>query len=294
MAKQYYYFIAGLPAISMDDSKLAYSPEQFREQARAQLSEGDYRLIELLHLPSELANLLKVLYKKATDFGPEALYDHAFWQEFLDHHKHLISNPSVPEPPEYSAFPSFVGDMVIDLLKEEDLPPYPTAEHRLLQALFAFYAEHTNRFIREWFNLERNIKNILVALNGRNHKLDYAKYLIGEDDTVKNLAHSHAADFGLGKEHPLFDNVLRIYDQNNILYRERGYDILRNKWIDEENFFDYFNIDRLLGYYSKLRIIHRWLRADADLGKEVFHDTLNKLENSFEFPEDFNIKIKQK
>ncbi|MCB5269916.1 MAG: hypothetical protein LHW43_07450 [Candidatus Cloacimonetes bacterium] len=49
-----------------------------------------------------------------------------------------------------------------------------------------------------------------------------------------------------------------------------------------------------MGYYSKLRIIHRWLRADADLGKEVFHDTLNKLENSFEFPEDFNIKIKQK
>jgi hypothetical protein len=294
MAKQYYYFIAGLPAISMDDTKLAYNPEQFREEAKAQLSEDDYQLIELLHLPAELSNLLTVLYKKEPGEMAEALHDAEFWQAFIDFIKHRLSSNNLPTPHEYTFLPDFVTELVSTMLKEEDLPPYPAAEHMILQAFFSFCANHSNRFIREWFELERNVKNILVAINGRNHKLEFAKYLIGEDDTVKNLAHSHAADFGLGKDHPLFDAVQRIWEQNDILYRERGYDVLRNKWIDEQNFFDYFNIDRLLGYYSKLRIIHRWLKADAELGKEVFHDTLNKLESSFEFPEDFNIKIKHK
>ncbi|HCX60343.1 MAG TPA: DUF2764 domain-containing protein, partial [Candidatus Cloacimonas sp.] len=64
MAKQYYYFIAGLPSISMDDSKLVYNPVQFRDEAKAQLSEEDFKLIQVLHLPEDIANLLKTIYKK--------------------------------------------------------------------------------------------------------------------------------------------------------------------------------------------------------------------------------------
>jgi len=294
MAKQYYYFIASLPAISMDDNKLVYNPEQFRTEAKTQLKETDYRLLLLLHLLDELANLLKVLYGIEIESEDDSLFDAGYWQEFIALAKQRLSNPNVQFPDQYSILPAFVLAFVCELLNLEDLPPFLDAEHKILQIFFAYCAKHENRFIKEWFELERNIRNILVAINGRNHKLEYAKYLIGDDYMVKNLSQSHAADFGLGKEHPLFDSVFRIWEQNDILYRERGYDILRNKWIDDQNFFDYFNINRLLGYYSKLRIIRRWLTADAELGKEVFHDTLNKLENSFEFPEDFNIKIKQK
>ncbi|HRX76566.1 MAG TPA: DUF2764 family protein, partial [Candidatus Cloacimonadota bacterium] len=33
MANQYYYFIAGLPSISLDDTKLVYPVSQFRDDA---------------------------------------------------------------------------------------------------------------------------------------------------------------------------------------------------------------------------------------------------------------------
>ncbi|NLN35662.1 MAG: DUF2764 family protein [Candidatus Cloacimonetes bacterium] len=290
MAKQYYYFIAGLPSISMDDSKLVYNPVQFRDEAKAQLSEEDFKLIQVLHLPEDIANLLKTIYKKEQALNPEGLYSKEFWEEFIAFVKHSLDSINLETPSEYRSLPPFVKETAAELLQMEDLPTFPLAEHRILSRLFSYCAHHSNRFIREWFELECNIRNILAAINGRNHELDFAKYLIGEDDIVKNLTHSHAADFGMGKEHPLFDSLQRIWEQNNILYRERGYDVLRSKWIDDQNFFDFFNVDRLLGYYSKLRIINRWLKADAELGKEVFHDTLNKLENSFEYPEDFNIK----
>lgn len=294
MAKQYYYFIAGLPSISLDDSKLAYSPEQFRDEAKAQLSPGDYQLLLLLHLPEELANLLKIIYKQEALIGSETLYSQEYWQEFIAFCKHRLESPAMAIPPLFDTLPPFVLELSAEILGMEDIPPFLSTEHKFLVAFFDFCAVHSNRFIREWFELERNLKNILVAINGRAHEIEYSKYLIGSDDTVKSLSHSHAADFGLGKEHPLFDSIQRIWEQNNILFRERGYDVLRGKWIDEQNFFDYFNVDRLLGYYSKLRIINRWLKASPELGKEVFHDTLNKLENSFDFPEDFNIRIKQK
>lgn len=294
MAKQYYYFIAGLPGISLDDSKLTYSPEQFRDDAKAQLSANDLALLQLLHLPADLQNLLNLLYKVDQEPHPETLYSSAYWQDYLSYLLAKTENQRMPVPAEFSQLPAFVEATLLPALAREELPLLASLEHDLLGAFFAFAVSHSNAFIREWFELERQIKNILAAINARHHEKEYAKYLIGNDEDVQNLSKSHAADFNLGKHHPVFDNIQRIWEQNNILQRERGYDMFRAKWIDEQNFFEYFNIDRILGYYTKLRLIYRWLKADADLGKEVFHDTLNKLENSFSFPEDFNIKIKQK
>lgn len=295
MARQYYYFIAGLPTISIDDSKLAITPELFRQQAAEQLSSEDYSLLKLLHLPDEISNLLLELYKRHDkQSNPEGLNSPDYWRGYLDFLRHKADSPNLETPKEYAYLPSFIAQTILDAFAEEELPPSSVLEHQLLSHFFDFVAEHSNKFIVEWFELQRNIKNILSAINGRHHELDFAPYLIGDDETVTNLKKSHAADFSLGKDHPFFDELMRIWEQNNILYRERSYDVLRNKWIDAQNFFEYFNIDRILGYYSKLRIINRWLIADAELGKEVFHDTLNKLENSFEFPDDFNIRIKQK
>lgn len=56
-------------------------------------------------------------------------------------------------------------------------------------------------------------------------------------------------------------------------------------------FFNYFNIDRILGYYAQLRILERWQGMEPTLGKEVFHDTMDNLVNSFKFPEQFNVKL---
>jgi len=294
MAKQYYYFIAGLPSISLDDTKLMYSPESFREDAKAQLSKEDYALLKLLHLPQDLLVLLDVLYKQEKDADPEALHDLEYWHTYRDYLIAKADNKTLPTPPMFIELPDFIQNIVIPALQLEDMPPRTELEHSLISAFFSFVVSHPNAFISQWFDLQRQIRNILTAINGRNHDLEYARYLIGDGDDVLQLSKSHAADFGLGKDHPVFDPIQRIWEQNNILYRERGYDIFQAKWIDQQNFFEYFNVDRILGYYSKLRLIHRWLQADAELGKEVFQDTLDKLENSFSFPEDFNIKIKQK
>lgn len=294
MAKQYYYFIAGLPAVSMDDTKLIYSPQQFRIDAVAQLSNQDMELLYLLHLPDDLGNLLNILYKTGKELSPEGLLSDEYWTGWLEYLRAKSENKDLARPEAYQNLPDFVERIILDAIAAEELPDFSVTEHALLSAFHIYCEQHSNSFVSAWFAHERNIRNILLAINARHHELPFAQYLIGNDETVQNLAKSHAQDFNLGKDHPLFDPLIRIWEQNNILYRERGYDVLRAKWIDNQNFFEYFNIDRILGYYTKLRLVSRWINADPDHGKEIFQDTLDKLENSFSFPEDFNIKTKRK
>ena len=294
MSRDYFYFISGLPNLNFEDSKLAYSPEQFRTEAAAQLSESDFRFLEILHLPQDLENLLRLVYKSEKDFNPEGLYPDSHWEAYLEFLRRKLDKPDLACPPEFSILPEFVGNTLLRILQQEDMQSLLKTEGELIRQFYAWTARHENDFLAKWFNFDAHLRNILVAINGRKFNLAYADYLVGEDELTETLAKSHAADFGLGKEDELFESLIRIYEQNNLLYREKTYDILRWKWIDNQNFFNYFNIDRILGYYCKLRILSRWLKADPNWGKEVFHDTLNALENSFTFPEDFNIKSVKK
>lgn len=294
MSRDYFYFISGLPNLNFEDSKLAYSPEQFRTEALAQLSEADFKLLEILHLPQDMDNLLRLVYKTGKDADPEGLHPDSYWEAYLEFLRRKLDKPDLACPAEFARLPEFLGSILLKLMHQEEMQAQLKTDIELTREFYGWTAKSDNLFIRSWFAYEAHLKNILVAINGRKFNLPYSDYLVGEDELTEKLAKSHAADFGLGKEDELFEALIRIYEQNNLLYREKTYDILRWKWIDNQNFFNYFNIDRILGYYCKLRILSRWLKADPNWGKEVFHDTLSALENSFTFPEDFNIKSVKK
>jgi len=292
--QEYFYFISGLPNISFEDTKQVFTPENFRIEAKAQLSDSDFQLLDAMHLPQDFDNLLIALYKAPKEANPEGIFSAGDWENYLAYLKATIDNPRLECPSEFAGLPLFVHDTICRILQQEEMQPIMQTEQELLVQFYAWAAEHSNQFIVRWFGYDAHLRNVLTAIAGRKFELPYAQYLIGEGETVEKLAKSHAADFGLGKADELFETLIRIYEQNNILFREKGYDILRWKWIDNQNFFNYFNIDRILGYYCKLRILSRWLKADPNMGKEVFHDTLDALENSFSFPEDFNIKSVKK
>jgi hypothetical protein len=105
MAMQYYYFIAGLPGISLDDTKLSYTPEQFRRDAAAQLSEKDFALLMLLHLPEDMQNLLGYLYKDDRDPDPEGIYAREFWEEFRLYLLARVENRDLDVAPQFSDYP---------------------------------------------------------------------------------------------------------------------------------------------------------------------------------------------
>jgi hypothetical protein len=290
MHTQYYYFVAGLPALGIDDSKSQITLAGFMDQAKTQLTAHDFRLLLMLTLPEDVSDLLRIIYKQEGEGRPIDECSRMFWSVYAGQMKQKAVDSSISIGADYRIYPEFWHRIILEAFQAEEMPPFLETQHKMLEAIFAYVDKLPSKFLAQWFGFNRDIRNILTAINGRAHKVEFSRWLVGKGELVEKLSKSHAADFGLGKGHELLESLTRIWEQNNILYRERGYDILRWKWIDNFNFFNYFNIDRILGYYAQLRILERWLQLDPTYGKEVFHDTMDSLSNSFSFPEQFNVK----
>lgn len=123
---------------------------------------------------------------------------------------------------------------------------------------------HRNRFVREYFRADLNI---------RNAKVEYLNKTLGrpEGKDVILLEEDGTTDF---EDRPVIDSILY---GNDILARERGLDDYLWKKIEEINELELFSIDVVLGFAARLKIVDRWLKLDPDLGRELFHRLINEI-----------------
>ena len=125
---------------------------------------------------------------------------------------------------------------------------------------------HRNRFIREYFTFDLNLRNAKV------------KYL--------NKALGRTADkdvMSLSEEEIPFEEAARaeaILAGSDILARERGLDDLMWEKINELTIFDYFDIESVLGFIAKLQIIARWFRLDEQTGREMFRKLVDEIRDT--------------
>ena len=68
----------------------------------------------------------------------------------------------------------------------------------------------------------------------------------------------------------------------DILKRERGLDDLRWQKIDELTVLDVFDIEAILGYVAKLKIIDRWLQLDPDSGRALFRRLVDDIRSTYD------------
>ena len=132
-----------------------------------------------------------------------------------------------------------------------------------------------NRFIREYFTLDMNVRN------GKARFLNKAFGRPEGQDTI---------DVGTGE----FTEEAKLQDALNagdLLQRERKLDQLMWDKISEMTTFDYFDIEAVLAFVAKLHIIDRWLSLDEESGREMFRSLVEEVRGTFkgvnyEAPED--------
>ena len=124
---------------------------------------------------------------------------------------------------------------------------------------------HPNSFLREFFRFDLGVRNAKVRyLNERlGRPLDKDIFL--ED----------------GERFEKADEVREILQTPDLLEREMALDRLTWKEIDGLNLFDYFNVNVLLGYIAKLKIIDRWLSLDERAGREMFKKLVDGIRGTF-------------
>ena len=76
-------------------------------------------------------------------------------------------------------------------------------------------------------------------------------------------------------------DIETVLAAGDILSRERGIDDLMWDKIDKLTVFNYFDIDAILGFITKLNIVARWYRLDEQTGREMFKRLVDEVRGTF-------------
>ena len=259
----YYYIVSGLPDISFDDSKPAYTVEQFREEVYKFLSAADRKVMDILLLEDKCRNLI----------GSELMEE-------------LIADVKADETTRQD-IPAFIYTFVQEWVDESWRQKAAFAEDRLW-SLFYEYAMNTgNGFVRKWYEFNLDMNNIMSAITARKYNLDIQKVIVGSNDTAHALRTSGARDWGLSQEVDCFEDVARLTEEDDLSQRERKADLIRWRWLEDNTFFNFFTIEKVFSFMVRLGMVERWSNLDREEGQKLFRKLIGTLKDQTSVPAEF-------
>lgn len=191
----------------------------------------------------------------------------------MNNYEYLIA--SLPDiTPDWKDSGEMSGDTFVDWLREGcsdsdrkliDFLREGFAAENLNKDFYLRALSHRDRFLREYFRFDLNV---------RNAKVEYLN---------RELGRAAGTDIFLTDENG-FEEEARlgaVLGSGDILSREKGIDDLMWEKIESLTTFDYFDIDAILGFIAKLNIAMRWNRLDPETGREMFSRIVKEVRGSF-------------
>lgn len=273
---KYYYLVSGLPDISLDDGKLAYTVADFRAEMEATLSAKDQKLIDLFFLKYDNANLLAYLKDPDASLDPRGRITH---EQFEVVYKALKEEEKLPKD---EAIPAYHVTFIQRYLAEEQSEQKgEKAQVSWEDQLAALYYEAAmkapNPFVAGWFELNLNINNVLTAITCRKYGFDKSLYIVGHNEIAEQIRTSNARDFGLSDAVEYLPELQRIAEETDLYARERKIDLLKWKWLEDQTFFKTFDMERVFAYLLQLEMIERWVNLDKVRGEQTFRELVGAM-----------------
>jgi len=266
MPRNYYYLVAGLPDIILDNTKKGLPLSAVLDEILELVSPRDAALFTLFRYRYDNTNLVTLLEKTEKEFDTRGNFD----QEELAQE---IKMPSI--------LPGYMQSF-IEAHKEGKYPfPQLSFEDQLGWLYYEYMAAQPNTFVREWFAFDLDLRNVLAGINCRKLEEDQGQgssqfsreqSIICHNDVSELVLKSNAPDFSLSSRFTWVEKLISFY-QDDLVGYEKNIDLLRWEMLDELTVFSYFQIETLLAFYIKLRMVERWQELEPDIGKE----TLDKL-----------------
>ena len=122
-----------------------------------------------------------------------------------------------------------------------------------------------NRFLREYFRFDLNLRNAKVRYLNRQLARDAEQDVLGID----------------GGEFEEASKVDALLQGTDLIAREKGLDDLTWAKVDSLSTFHYFDLTAVLAYVAKLHIADRWLALDEARGRELFRKLVDEVRGTF-------------
>jgi hypothetical protein len=284
MRREYHYLVAGLPELLFEDKKLLMNSSKFIDMLSDHLPADDMNILRLFLWRYDNINVLIKLENSEKAIERSGNLN----KEEIDTILSAVKEDSFDE--KVLGVPGYIGKIIEAYRNETPIIPGKKWELQLSELYFEYAISNPNPFISNWFQFERDLNNLLTAAKCKKYKIPVEGQLIGTGDLVEKLFRSSSRDFGLDKEFPYADRILKAIDEDDFLQQEKKIDLVKWDYLDDEVFFYYFTIERIFSFLIKLTIIERWLALDKETGQKLFNELVNNMEASYEFPEEFQLK----
>ncbi|MDA3894218.1 MAG: DUF2764 family protein [Salinivirgaceae bacterium] len=276
--RNYYYLISGLPDMIIDGAKPRELSLEFKKEIKEQLHISDYKLAQLFYLQYDNKNLLNKLLKQDKPFITLGNYT----EEYL--------NEQIKEPTDIVEYMAHqINNFKAETHKNSDL----NWENSLQALYYEYVLQVKNSFIKQWFKFDRDMKNILTAVNCKKYNYNIENQLIPVkhyNEIYDIMVMSEPKIDILTHAVPYADEIIQIAESEvDITDKEKAIDLIKWKYLDEYSFFNYFTIEKVLCHIIKLEIIERWIKLDSETGKTLFNKLIHDIKTSYEFSEEFSL-----
>lgn len=274
----YYCLMAGLPDLSLDDSKAAPSILELKESMGGQLSKSDKELLYVFFLQYDCRNLVKLLKDPEAETDPRGNYTMEQYVDLMTSAREMNFN--------VHRYPSFMSKFARDYTYNKDSENYFPSDVMMLE-YYRYAMRVSNKMMSEWYELNLNIGNILTALIARKNGWNVADYIMGDGELCEMIRNNNARDFGLSNEFDYVNDLMKIVDCEDPVEKEKRIDAFKWMWLEEQTFMDPFSIEALFAYIAKLEMMERWALLDVETGRETFRQIIDNLRSEARVPDEF-------
>lgn len=286
----YYYLVATLNEYSLEGDSKSLDFVSIRSEINENLSSKDRNLLDMVLTYYDIHNLLLFLDSRSNQFSPMGNYSKEEIKELSDIFGNIANKSELQdedvEKPEYNIKLSPVFRDTLRAFDDEKFAKKRNIDTTkdIASILFTLYYQSLeksgNKLVKQWGELDRNIKNISAAYSARERKADVSKIIIGDGEVCQSiLLNPNENDFLItGLDYT--EEIMKLLNSDDILKKERGLDLLRWRRLEEMTTFDYFNIDYILAYVLKITMISRWLLLDEKIGREMFDMIIRSITHS--------------
>lgn len=264
----YYSLVAGLKEYALDAETKGFDAKSILDSILEQVSDSDANIISLLYSYYDCENIASIRANRSQH--------------------NLLGNFTREELEAEVLQPTHLSKGIANVILAYATPDGDQADELDMsisfeRALFgAYYKEcqmSSSLFLREWSAFDRNLRNISAAITARSLERAISEVTVGEGYIVEQLQHSSAADFGLRGELPYIDAVIStVNDETNLVDKEHKMDLIRWNESLELVSFDYFNVNAILSYLTKINIVARWMDLNPTKGGAMFSRLMSELD----------------
>lgn len=126
-----------------------------------------------------------------------------------------------------------------------------------------------SRFLREYF---------LFDLFLRNTKVEFLNASLGRPEGKDVLLLEELEDYEFEQK----EEIVEILSGTDIIGREKGLDMAIWEHVEEVTTMDVFDMDAILGFIARLKIIDRWDKLDPETGAELFRRLIKEIRATYD------------